>query len=175
MKNNDIKNLKNLSMKLENLLWTLKELNPNILKDALNVINDTIRDDSEQFYSIDKKNLINKSRSKISRKNPNKDALIGVLPRLLQNKELFPQNEDIYDFARAALDLNISRYEKRSRYELIGILICTINELDEGDLSYLVTALDKIIDDGEELDKIVIDKKNHSFSWNEAIQKWYKK
>lgn len=173
MKNNDIKSLKNLSMKLENLLWTLKELNPNVLKDALNVINDTIKYDSEQFYSIEKTNITNSKAT--SRKNPNKGVLIGVLPRLLQNKELFPQNEDIYDFARAALNLNISRYEKRSRYELIGMLICTINELDEENLSYLVTALDKIIDDGEELNKVVIDKKNNSFSWNEAIQKWYKK
>lgn len=173
MKNNDIKNLKNLSMKLENLLWTLRELNPNVLKDALNVINNTIKYDSEHYYSIDNSNVANNEI--ISRKNPNKGVLIGVLPRLLQNKELFPQNEDIYDFARAALNLNISRYEKRSRYELIGMLICTINELDEEKLSYLVTALDKVIDDGEELNKIVIDKKNNSFSWNEAIQKWYKK
>lgn len=173
MKNNDIKNLKNLSMKLENLLWTLRELNPNVLKDALNVINNTIKYDSEHYYSIDNSNVANNEI--ISRKNPNKGVLIGVLPRLLQNKELFPQNEDIYDFARAALNLNISRYEKRSRYELIGMLICTINEFDEEKLSYLVTALDKVIDDGEELNKIVIDKKNNSFSWNEAIQKWYKK
>ncbi|WAF78924.1 hypothetical protein [Aeromonas dhakensis] len=173
MKNNDIKNLKSLSMKLENLLWTLRELNPNVLKDALNVINNTIKYDSEHYYSIDNSNVANNEI--ISRKNPNKGVLIGVLPRLLQNKELFPQNEDIYDFARAALNLNISRYEKRSRYELIGMLICTINELDEEKLSYLVTALDKVIDDGEELNKIVIDKKNNSFSWNEAIQKWYKK
>ncbi|MCO4208537.1 hypothetical protein M2R29_11330 [Aeromonas hydrophila] len=160
-------------MKLENLLWTLRELNPNVLKDALNVINNTIKYDSEHYYSIDNSNVTNNEI--ISRKNPNKGVLIGVLPRLLQNKELFPQNEDIYDFARAALNLNISRYEKRSRYELIGMLICTINELDEEKLSYLVTALDKVIDDGEELNKIVIDKKNNSFSWNEAIQKWYKK
>ncbi|MFM4913072.1 hypothetical protein ACEUCI_06100 [Aeromonas dhakensis] len=160
-------------MKLENLLWTLRELNPNVLKDALNVINNTIKYDSEHYYSIDNSNVANNEI--ISRKNPNKGVLIGVLPRLLQNKELFPQNEDIYDFARAALNLNISRYEKRSRYELIGMLICTINELDEEKLSYLVTALDKVIDDGEELNKIVIDKKNNSFSWNEAIQKWYKK
>ncbi|HEA3124677.1 TPA: hypothetical protein RVR72_000235 [Aeromonas veronii] len=173
MKNNDIKNLKNLSMKLENLLWSLKELNPNVLKDALNVINNTIKYDSEHYYSIDNSSVA--KNEIISRKNPNKGVLIGVLPRLLQNKELFPQNEDIYDFARAALNLNISRYEKRSRYELIGMLICTINELDEEQLSYLVTALDKVIDDGEELNKIVIDKKNNSFSWNEAIQKWYKK
>lgn len=173
MKHTDIKNLKNLSMKLENLMWTLRDLNPNVLKDAVNVINETIKNDNEHFYSNEKTNIIN--NKVISRKNPNKGVLIGVLPRLLQNKDLFPQNEDIYDFAREALNLIISRYEKRSRYELIGILICTINELDEDDLSYLVTALDKIIDDGEELNKVVIDKKNNSFSWNEAIQKWYKK
>ncbi|MEL3914233.1 MULTISPECIES: hypothetical protein [Aeromonas] len=173
MKHTDIKNLKNLSMKLENLMWTLRDLNPNVLKDAVNVINETIKYDSEHFYSNEKTNIINNKA--ISRKNPNKGVLIGVLPRLLQNKDLFPQNEDIYDFAREALNLIISRYEKRSRYELIGMLICTINELDEDDLSYLVTALDKIIDDGEELNKVVIDKKSNSFSWNEAIQKWYKK
>ncbi|WP_111900153.1 hypothetical protein [Aeromonas veronii] len=173
MKNTDIKNLKNLSMKLEKLMWTLRDLNPNVLKDAVNVINDTIKYDSDRFNSGEKIDAI--GNKVISRKNPNKGVLIGVLPRLLQNKDLFPQNEDIYDFARAALNLNISRYEKRSRYELIGMLICTINELDEDDLSYLVTALDKIIDDGEELNKVVIDKKNNSFSWNEAIQKWYKK
>lgn len=49
MKHTDIKNLKNLSMKLENLMWTLRDLNPNVLKDAVNVINETIKYDSEHF------------------------------------------------------------------------------------------------------------------------------
>lgn len=171
MKNSDTKYLKNTAMKLENLLWTLKELNPNVLSDALNIINENIKNESEHYLI---KNVYFKE-NKLEKKNPNKNFLIGVLPNLLQNKDLFPLNEDIYEFAFDALHIKISRYEKRSRYELIGLLVCATNELDESELSYLVTALEKIVDDNDEINKVISSKKSSSFSWNEAIQNWYKK
>jgi hypothetical protein len=61
--------------------------------------------------------------------DPNKHFLIEVLPRLFQDRSSFPQNEDIADFAGTALGLQMSRAEKRSRYEIIGQLFVELINL----------------------------------------------
>lgn len=103
--------------------------------------------------------------------NPNKHFLVGVLPSLFQDRELFPTNEDIAEFARSALNLTVSRFEKRSKYELIGLIICETNELSDGQLTDLVSALATITGSRERLNSIIEARKRGSFSWNEAIKK----
>lgn len=102
--------------------------------------------------------------------NPNKHFLIGILPRLFQDPFLFPSNEDIAEFAKSVLLVNISRFEKRSKYELIGFIVCQTNELDENQLSKLVTALEHIIGNDKKLHEIAIARKSRGLNWNEAIQ-----
>lgn len=167
MKDVDIKKLKNTAMKLEDLMWSLKKLRVESIQDALDVIKDNI-------YESNNRNSVNASKAS-NDDEPNKHYLIGVMPKLLQNKDLFPQNEDIYDFAISALEINITRFEKRSRYEIIGMIVCATCDLGDKKLSRLVKALESIIDNSDEIKNVVYQKQLNSFSWNEAIQKWYNK
>jgi hypothetical protein len=102
--------------------------------------------------------------------NPNKHFLIGVLPRLFQDTKIFPSNEDIAEFAQTVLRVPVTRYEKRSKYELIGLIVCQTNELDEEKLSNLVKALSVITRSDEKLKKVVEARRSGGLSWNEAIQ-----
>ena len=144
---------------LEEMSWTLDNSNikfkdiPNILKESLynNEVNST---------------LSNKYKSK----NPNKDQLIGILPNFLQDTELFKTNSDLVDFGESVLKIIITRADKRPRYELIGLLICEIRNLNDFELTELVDALLEISNDEFNLIKIKNRKKHDSnFSWNDAI------
>lgn len=108
--------------------------------------------------------------SKFSSPNPNKNYLIGILPNLFQDNELFKTNIDLADFAETILKIPVNRAEKRSRYELIGLIICEVTTLNESDLTNLVEALSKITGSNEKLKQIKEAKKKANFSWNEAIK-----
>ncbi|CZT26562.1 MULTISPECIES: hypothetical protein [Pseudomonas] len=103
--------------------------------------------------------------------NPNIHYLIGVLPRLFQDINLFSRNEDIAEFANEVLGIAISRVEKRSKYELIGLIVCEANDLDDTKLASLVNALSLITGNSEKLDLMIKEKSSVSFSWNETIRK----
>ncbi|PBK48889.1 hypothetical protein C6380_20045 [Pseudomonas syringae pv. actinidiae] len=103
--------------------------------------------------------------------NPNIHYLIGVLPRLFQDIKLFSRNEDIAEFANEVLGIAISRVEKRSKYELIGLIVCEANDLDDTKLASLVNALSLITGNSEKLDLMIKEKSSVSFSWNETIRK----
>jgi F0F1-type ATP synthase delta subunit len=97
--------------------------------------------------------------------------LIGVLPRLLLDRDLFPSNEDIVDFAAAALRLEMTRtVEKRARHEIIGKIVCETDTLDEQQLTDLVKALEKLVGNKDRLTKMIEKKKSGTFSWNETLQ-----
>jgi hypothetical protein len=103
--------------------------------------------------------------------NPNIHYLIGVLPRLFQDIKLFSRNEDISEFANEVLGIEISRVEKRSKYELIGLIVCEANELDDRKLENLVQALSSITGSSEKLNLMIKEKFSTGFSWNETIRK----
>jgi hypothetical protein len=103
--------------------------------------------------------------------NPNIHYLIGVLPRLFQDKKLFPKNEDIASFANDVLGVDISRVEKRSKYELIGMVVCECNELDDSKLEVMVSALALITGNLEKINRFAEERKVTGFSWNETIRK----
>jgi hypothetical protein len=107
---------------------------------------------------------------KFSSPNPNKNYLIGVLPNLFQDNDLFKTNIDLADFAETILKIPVNRAEKRSRYELIGLIVCEVTNLNESDLPNLVDALSKIAGSNEKLKQIKEAKKKANFSWNEAIK-----
>jgi hypothetical protein len=104
-------------------------------------------------------------------KNPNIHFLIGTLPVIFSNEKFFPTNEDITEFASEALRLPISRWEKRSRYELIGLIVCETAKLDDDRLARLVDALSKIVSDDPNAQGLIRDRKANRLSWNEVIQK----
>lgn len=102
---------------------------------------------------------------------PNKTFLVGVLPRLFQDEVLFPSNEDIADFSLSVLDVPISRSAKRSRYELIGFVVCLANDLDDSKLASLVEALESIAGNSEKLRTMAQMRTEQKLTWNDAIRK----
>lgn len=103
--------------------------------------------------------------------NPNIHYLIGVLPRLFQDTNLFPKNEDIASFAKDVLSVEVSRVDKRSKYELIGLIVCECNELNDSKLEDMVNALSAITGSAEKISRFAEEKKLTGFSWNETIRK----
>ncbi|MCM3623983.1 hypothetical protein M4D70_17285 [Brevibacillus borstelensis] len=103
--------------------------------------------------------------------NPNIHFLIGVLPRLFKDEGLFPNNNSIAHFAEEILHINVTRADKRSRYELIGLIVCETDNLSDGQLIDLVNALSKITGNDDNLKKLKENKYGDNFSWNEAIKK----
>lgn len=107
---------------------------------------------------------------RFSSPNPNKNYLIGVLPNLFQDEELFKTNIELIDFATNILKIPLSKSSKRSRYEYIGLIVCEVTNLNESDLTNLVSALSKLTGNNEKLKQIKEEKKKANFSWNEAIK-----
>lgn len=107
---------------------------------------------------------------RFSSPNPNKNYLIGILPNLFQDSELFKTNVDLAEFAESILKITINRPEKRSRYELIGLIVCEVTNLNETDLTSLVDSLAKLAGSNEKLKQIKEAKKQANFSWNDAIK-----
>ena len=101
--------------------------------------------------------------------DPNKHFLIGALPRLLLDKNLFPSNDDIIDFATNALRLEM-KVEKRARFEIIGKIVCETDNLDEKQLTDLVRALERMVGDEGTIADMIKRKQSGSFSWNETLQ-----
>jgi len=101
--------------------------------------------------------------------DPNKHFLIGALPRLLLDKDLFPTNDDIVDFAKAALRIEM-KVEKRARFDIIGKIVCETDTFDEQQLTDLVRALERLVGDKSRIAVMVEKKKEGSFSWNETLQ-----
>jgi hypothetical protein len=103
-------------------------------------------------------------------KNPNIHFLVGALPTIFSDEKFFPNNEDIAEFASDALQLPIARWEKRSRYELIGFIVCETVKLDDERLARLVDVLSKIVSDDPKARGLFQDRKVRKLSWNEIIQ-----
>jgi hypothetical protein len=105
-----------------------------------------------------------------SSENNNIRYLIGMLPELFLDNNLFPTNKDIISFSEEVLKINITRKEKRTKYELIGLIVCETSKLNDMELQGLVCALQLIINDNEKMNFIKQNIKHDGFSWNKAIQ-----
>lgn len=103
-------------------------------------------------------------------KNPNKHFLVGVLPRLFMDEGLFPTNEDIAQFAKGVMKVELLRYHKKSRFELIGIIVCETDKLNDSELDELVSALDVLVTKGDKAKKLVMQRKKELYGWNAIIQ-----
>ncbi|AZN35867.1 hypothetical protein [Iodobacter ciconiae] len=153
--------LQKSSMALDDLVWTIKTLDVRQLENAANLLRKSLVKDIPASNSVA---LSYQSSS------PNKHFLIGVLPRLFQDKSLFPQNEDIAEFASLVLKLEMKFSDKRSRYEIIGKIVCETDSLGEQELSMLVKALERLVEDNDKLAQVATKKRAGNFSWNETLQ-----
>ncbi|WP_347159413.1 hypothetical protein [Pontibacter chitinilyticus] len=144
---------------VEELYWLLDAKKNVDLKEMPGLLRSLLDQDSPNI-------LDNKYESA----NQNKNYLIGVLPNLFQDLDLFKTNLDLSDFAEHVLKISVTRAEKRSKYELIGLIICEVTRLNDSDLTNLVSALYKITGSKEKFKQFKEAKKSANFSWNEAIQ-----
>ena len=147
---------------IEELSWLL-ESNKNL---SLREVSDLLRDIYESS-SIPN----SKVAEKYTQKNHNKQFLVGSLPKLLQDKDLFKGNNEMLDFAEDVLKLKPSRAAKRSRIEYIGWIVCEVSNFNDKELENLVDSLSTIINDDKKLNKIKYAKKFPNFSWNDTIEK----
>lgn len=145
---------------IEELSWLLDSRKSFDLKELPLLLRSII--DSELDESVSQK---------YSSDNQNKNILVGILPNLFLDLELFKSNSDLSEFSEAVLKITIPRFEKRSRYEIIGLIVCAVPKLDDSELSKLVAALTVIGGNKEKLKQVKADKKKADFSWNETIQK----
>ena len=103
--------------------------------------------------------------------NTNVNELVGVLPFLFQDKELFKYNKDIIEFAEDLFKINITRQNKRTRYEWIGLAVTEVTTLNKSGLKKLIKALSLITSDTDALTEIKKAKEDINFCWNQAISK----
>lgn len=102
--------------------------------------------------------------------NPNKQFLVGALPRVFMDESLFPTNEDIAQFAASVMQLRIPRYGKKSKYEIIGHVVCETDKLDDRKLAKLVRALAALSDGDDQTKHLIRQRKEQQFEWNAIIQ-----
>lgn len=124
--------------------------------------------------SVNLKDVVKQLRQASSADAPLKKSssvthLVGILPQLLMDKELFEKNEDLLDFAEQILKLKAKRAGNRSRTESIGWIVCELAKSDDHIRQDLVDALDSLIDNEEKKAQIKKDRKMPNFSWNDAI------
>jgi hypothetical protein len=106
-------------------------------------------------------------------KNPNISFLVGSLPGLFNNPDFFSSNEEIAEFAKIALQVKIPRWQKKSKFELIGHVVCNTAKLGDKRLEILVRALSKIVGDEKHAKEVFAAKRQQKSSWNEVIQRLY--
>lgn len=97
--------------------------------------------------------------------------LVGVLPSILQDKDLFPKKEDILEFAKQELGLELSLQSKRSKIEYIGTILCMVSNENSGKLERLVEALDTLLNNDSKMKELKKYRMEPDFSWNETIEK----
>ena len=104
----------------------------------------------------------------------NTSYLVGVLPRMFQDKELFENNSDLAAFAKDVLHIELRNSEKKSRMEIIGTIVCNISNDGSEKLDSLVADLDNIMDNESKLAEVRKSRKQPNFSWNAIISSFGK-
>lgn len=98
------------------------------------------------------------------------NTLVGVLPTFFMDRRLFPMNEDLVEFADQALGIDTPRWQKKSKNELIGHIVCHANQAPLHKLEQITNAIEGLVDEGSD-DRRKIEKQRKSgLSWNEVIQ-----
>ncbi|MBN3255325.1 hypothetical protein H5A33_11890 [Pectobacterium brasiliense] len=159
------KELKQLVNFLEEFSWISKKFSRSNFIDVVEQAYDKIRDLNE--ININPK------------KDDMKGFLVGYLPRILLDKELFLKNKDIDDFART-LGIEISRPEKRSREEMIGIIVCDVHDKSISELEKAYDVIDSMSSNPLILNKIkekktLSNSQNEAYDWNDVIKDIFNK
>lgn len=127
-----------------------------IVLDILSSISKTSKDDSH-FIHIDEIvlkdveneifGLLTQPQTQKEELSDKKTELIGILPSILIDKNKFSNNEDIVKLAENSLNLRIPSWKKKSRNEIIGIVIAKIATKEERELELFFSAWREFIKD----------------------------
>lgn len=145
---------------IEELSWLLESNKSVSLKDVSIFIRNL---NKERSYNINNK-------LDFQFENEGKTYLVGILPKILQDNDLFKSNFEMLDFAEEVLLLKPSRAAKRSRIEYIGWIVCEVSNIEDENLVNLYKYLKNIFSDENRVQKIKQAKKEVGFSWNEIIR-----
>lgn len=152
---------------VEELSWLLESKNKLKLSEIPNIL----RNAQQGPTHTSSRNQISGTEKYIS-SNPNVHYLVGVLPSFFLDTLIFPKNDDIISFATEALKIEgLSSRANRSRYEIIGRIVCECTQLDDGKLDELVSGLSYIAGNKEKISQVAKEKQTIGFSWNETIRK----
>lgn len=130
---------------------------------------------SDKISKIDTEKL--KSISDVSEQEvDNKGYLIGNLPNLLLDRDLFGVNKDIYDFA-VLLGIKMNPKSNRSRNEMIGTIVCELQEGNSVDINRVYKIIDSLLGNDLLLNKIKNEKKisGGEYDWNVVIKQLHNK
>ncbi|MGF1727709.1 hypothetical protein [Photobacterium nomapromontoriensis] len=153
------KELKTLLRFLEEFSWLMDSYSKIDFKNAASLIETATNEQS------DAKDAVGNYESK----NPNKHFLVGVLPALFLDSDLFKRNQDIADFSKSVLGIELIRFSRSSRADVIGRVICSTVELDDEKLDVLVRALAVLAGNKERTKQILRNKDDNDFNWNIVI------
>ena len=154
--------LKTLDL-MQELVWAIRSREPNELLSGVSHLRHLAQNEKIERRKAERK-LMNRDRQRDLK------ALVGSMSLVLADTELFPANEDIAKFATEALQISIARWEKRSRYEMIGMLIMESINASPARLRDVGDLLNKISDESESMAQIKKRSRQTGFSWNEAIR-----
>lgn len=156
LRKKDIKDLINL---LEEFSWLTSKYKPSQLRNLRDVLMDDLERERERDLT-----LINEQKT-------NTSYLIGVLPSFFQDRNFFEKNSDLNKFAEF-LNIYIPNFEKKSRYEIIGVMLCYISDMDEKSLDDLVNAIDVMMknDHIKQRIKELQSKNSDIYNWNNVIR-----
>lgn len=142
----------------EELSWLMDAYKEFSLDDILERFIQSNKNNSEQMHGL----------------YSNTSYLVGVLPRMFQDKELFENNSDLASFAKDVLHIELKNSEKKSRMEIIGTIVCNISNDNSELLDTLVKALESIMDNESKMAEVKKSRKQPNFSWNAIIASFSK-
>jgi hypothetical protein len=141
---------------IEDLCWLLDSKRNMNFSDVAKIVDDMKKE--EQIYKKENVNQLS-------------EDIIGILPRLLVDTTLFGSNRMLNQFADEILGIEIKNWEKRSRNEMIGVIICEIQGSESKKRGVSLYLLENILEKKEEISKL--QKKNEAeknpFRWNDVI------
>lgn len=120
--------------------------------------------------SVSKASIASSALQEFAPSNPNKMILVGVLPGMFTDENLFSSNEDIADFAEKVLGVKIPRWDKKSKFELIGHITCNTSIADDDKLRQIATALKRMGSNDSHAKNIIQKGRLEKKNWNEIIQ-----
>lgn len=147
---------------IEELSWLLKSFD-GLDYNALGNVSQSI----EMIFAS------NRQMSSKSIRDQKSIVLVGVLPSFLMDMDLFPSNEGIVEFAEAALGLAIPRWQKKSRYEIVGHIVCNANEASPTRMQILSDLIEEMRDKKTIIRKRIEQNRLQGESWSDVIGKLY--